>query len=128
MSALSFSLILAGVVLNAFAQLLLKAGTNAVGHFSFDADNILPIAAKIALEPYIAAGVACYGISLLIWIAALTRTPVSIAYPMLSIGYIIAAFVSWQCMGEDLAPQKLAGIACIVAGVILVARSAGSAN
>ena len=33
MSALSFALILAGVLLNAAAQLLLKAGTNAVGHF-----------------------------------------------------------------------------------------------
>ena len=32
MNAISFSLILAGVLLNAAAQLLLKAGTNAVVH------------------------------------------------------------------------------------------------
>ena len=35
MSALSFALVLTGVLLNAAAQLLLKAGTNAVGHFEF---------------------------------------------------------------------------------------------
>jgi hypothetical protein len=35
MNSISFSLILTGVLLNAAAQLLLKAGTNAVGHFDF---------------------------------------------------------------------------------------------
>ena len=37
MTLVSFSLILTGVLLNAAAQLLLKAGTNAVGPFEFAA-------------------------------------------------------------------------------------------
>jgi len=42
-SAISFALILTGVLLNAGAQLLLKAGTNAVGPFEFSAHNIVPV-------------------------------------------------------------------------------------
>ena len=123
MNAISFSLVLAGVLLNAAAQLLLKAGTNAVGHFEFHLDNLVPVGLKLALEPHILGGMVCYAISLVVWIMALSRVPVSIAYPMLSIGYVINAFVAWQWFGETLAAQKLLGIGFIVLGVFLVARS-----
>lgn len=50
MSAISWLLVLSGVLLNACAQLLLKAGTNSVGTFSFTADNVWPIGLKLASE------------------------------------------------------------------------------
>lgn len=123
MNAISFSLVLLGVLLNAAAQLLLKAGTNAVGHFEFHLGNLLPVGVKLALEPHILGGLACYVVSVVVWIMALSRVPVSVAYPMLSIGYVINAFVAWQWFGEALAAQKLLGIGFIVVGVFLVARS-----
>ena len=123
MSALSFSLILAGVLLNAAAQLLLKAGTNAVGQFEFSAANIVPVGLRLALEPFILGGVACYVVSLVVWIMALSRVEVSIAYPMLSIGYVINAVAAWYLFGESLTALRLTGIGFIVVGVFLVARS-----
>lgn len=124
MNGISLALILGGVLLNAAGQLLLKAGTNAVGHFDFHLDNLIPIGLKLAFQPFILSGMVCYGVSLVIWIMALSRVPVSIAYPMLSIGYVINAFVAYQWFGEALVAQKLLGIGFIVVGVILVARSA----
>jgi multidrug transporter EmrE-like cation transporter len=123
MSTLSLALILAGVLLNAIAQLLLKAGTNAIGHFAFQAENIVPIGLKLALQPYILGGMTCYVVSLIIWIMALSRVPVSIAYPMLSIGYAINAFIAYHWFGEALSAQKLLGIGLIIVGVVLVTRS-----
>lgn len=123
MNALSFSLILAGVLLNAAAQLLLKAGTNAVGHFEFSAANVVPVGLRLALEPFILGGVACYVVSLVVWIMALSRVEVSIAYPMLSIGYVINAVAAWYLFGESLTALRLTGIGFIVVGVFLVARS-----
>lgn len=123
MTAVSFALVLTGVLLNAAAQLLLKAGTNAIGHFEFHIDNVLPVGMKVAFEPHILGGLACYGISVVVWIMALSRVPVSIAYPMLSIGYIVNAVAAYYLFNEPLAGQKLLGIAFIVVGVWLVARS-----
>ena len=123
MNAASWALIFTGVLLNAAAQLLLKAGTNAVGQFEFSAQNIVPVGMKLALEPHVAGGVACYVVSLVVWIMGLSRTEVSIAYPMLSIGYVLNAAAAWYLFGESLTAQKLLGIAFIVAGVFLVARS-----
>jgi multidrug transporter EmrE-like cation transporter len=120
---LTFSLLLTGVLLNAGAQLLLKAGTNRIGEFAFSMENVLPIGTRIATSPPILAGVGCYVVSLVVWILGLSRVPVSVAYPMLSIGYIVNALLAWWLFGESLGAQKLVGIGFIVAGVFLVARS-----
>ena len=123
MNAVAFSLVLAGVLLNAAAQLLLKAGTNRIGEFAFSLDNVVPIGVKVASSPFVLGGLACYAVSVVVWIMALSRVVVSVAYPMLSIGYIVNAVAAWLLFGESLAAQKLVGIGFIVVGVWLVARS-----
>ena len=123
MTPIAFALVLTGVLLNAAAQLLLKAGTNAVGHFDFSLHNIVPIGLKIAAQPPIIGGLACYAVSVVVWIMALSRVPVSIAYPMLPIGYVVNALLAHYWFGEILAMQKMLGIGFIIIGVILVANS-----
>ena len=112
MSLASFAFILAGVLLNAAAQLLLKAGTNAV-----------PLGLRLAVEPHILGGLACYVVSVVVWVVALSKVPVSIAYPMLSIGYVVNAIAAYYLLGEAVTPMRLAGIGIIVVGVFVVARS-----
>ena len=123
MSLVSFSFLMLGVFLNAVAQLLLKAGTNAVGHFEFQMENAIPIGLKLAFQPFIMGGMTCYAISLVVWIMALSRVPVSVAYPMLSIGYVVNAAVAHYWFGEALTAQKMLGIGFIVLGVYIVGRS-----
>ena len=123
MNLVSFSLLMLGVFLNATAQLLLKAGTNAVGQFEFNAGNIVPVGMKLALEPHILGGVICYVVSLVVWILGLSRVEVSIAYPMLSIGYVLNAVAAWYLFGEAVSVTRLAGIGVIIIGVNIVARS-----
>jgi len=123
MSALAFALVLFGVLLNAAAQLLLKAGTNAIGTFEFSAANVVPIGWKVATQPYILGGLVCYVVSVAVWILALSRVEVSVAYPMLSIGYVVNALAAYALFGEAVGPQRLVGIGVIIVGVYLVARS-----
>ena len=123
MTALSFVLVLTGVLLNAAAQLLLKAGTNAIGHFEFSLANAWPIGLKVAQQPHILGGLACYAVSVVVWILALSRVEVSIAYPMLSLGYVVNAAAAYYLFGEDVNAMRMAGIFVIIVGVVLVARS-----
>lgn len=62
-------------------------------------------------------------VSLAVWIVALSRVPVSVAYPMLSIGYLLNAIAAWAWFGESLGAQKLPGIGFIIPGVWLITRS-----
>jgi multidrug transporter EmrE-like cation transporter len=123
MNAVSFGLIAAGVLLNTFAQLLLKAGTNSIGHFEFALREAFGIGLKFASNPYILGGMACYAVSLVVWLMALSRVEVSVAYPMLSIGFAINAVLAWWLLGEPVTLQRIAGIAVIIVGVTIVARS-----
>ena len=123
MNAISFSLLMTGVLLNAGAQLLLKAGTNSVGVFEFSRDNIGPIGWKLATEPHIVGGLGCYVISVVVWIMALSRVEVSIAYPLLSVGYVVNALAAWYLFGEAVTLTRLLGIAIIIVGVCVVTRS-----
>ena len=123
MNIVSFTLIFAGVMLNAAAQILMKAGTNAVGHFAFSAENILPVGWKLATEWHIVTALFCYALSVVIWILALSRVPVSIAFPMLSMAYVVNALAAWYLLGESLNPTKVIGIGVIILGVIIISRA-----
>ena len=78
---------------------------------------------RLALEPHIMGGMACYVVSLVVWIMGLSRVEVSVAYPMLSIGYLINAVAAWYLFGESLTALRLTGIGFIIVGVFLVAKS-----
>ncbi|HEY6454913.1 MAG TPA: transporter [Steroidobacteraceae bacterium] len=123
MTWLTWCLLVTGVLLNAAAQLLLKAATRHSGELIADSGQIswsgvLQLLGAVPLW----VGLACYGVSVVVWLGALSRVPVSVAYPMLSIGYVVNAFAAALLFGEALSIGKLAGIAMICAGVITLAR------
>jgi multidrug transporter EmrE-like cation transporter len=123
MTWVAFSFLLAGVLLNAGAQLLLKAGTNVLGVITLTADDWAAQFGRMAVEPHIVGGLACYAVSVVVWIIGLSRVPVSIAYPLLSLGYVVNAVAAHYLFGEAVALQRWVGIGFIVVGVWLVARS-----
>ncbi len=123
MSLLNFSLIFIGVMLNAAAQILMKAGTNTIGHFEFSMANVIPVGWKLATEWHIVTALFCYGISVVVWILALSRVPVSIAFPMLSMAYVVNAVAAKYLLGEDFNVTKLVGMGVIIIGVIIISRA-----
>ena len=123
MKAPQLVLLLTGVLLNAAAQLLLKAGAGSLAGIELRAANALAIAGRLLGNGPIIAGLGCYGLSVVVWILALTRVEVSVAYPMLSVGYVVNAVAAWWLFDEALSGTRLAGIGVILVGVWLVARS-----
>ena len=126
MSLISFALIVSGVLLNAVAQLLMKAGTNAVtaaGEVQFSTATLLPTLWTLMTEWHVVTALGCYGASVVLWVVALTRVPVSVAYPMLSLGYVVNALAAWWLLGETLNPTKVTGIAIILVGVGVMSRA-----
>lgn len=122
MNGVTFLFIVAGVLLNATAQLLLKAGVNAVGRFEYRLADIWHVAFKLALQWPIIGGLACYVLSVGVWILALSRVDVSLAYPMLSLGYVVNAVIAWYWFGEVMTIPRLVGIGVILIGVLILSR------
>lgn len=123
MSAVTWFLVVAGVMLNAAAQLLLKAATGATGPIALSWVGVTTAAPRVLSHYGWWGGLVCYAVSVLIWVLALSRAPVSVVYPMLSLGYIVNAVGATLLFGESLQPGKIAGIAVIIVGVYLLTQS-----
>ena len=123
MSFPALALLMTGVLLNAGAQLLLKAGTNVLGVITITRSNWLETIWKMGTQGYFVLGGLFYVVSLFVWILGLSRVPVSIAYPLLSVGYIVNAIAAHYLFGENISISRGVGIGFIVVGVWLVARS-----
>lgn len=119
----TFGFIITGILLNALAQLLLKKGTNAIGEIHVNASNWFHIGVQIATQWPIIGGLACYALSVVVWIIGLSRIPVTIAYPLLSIGYIVNAIGAWYFLGEVMTLQRMLAIGIIIIGVALLMKS-----
>ena len=113
-------LILLAVSLGAFGQISIKHGMNKFGQIS---GLNLVRSVQALLTPYVALGVGLYVLSTLIWLIVLSRAPLSYAYPMIAAGYVLVVFLSWAVLGERVTALRMAGLALIVAGVVLVGRT-----
>ena len=123
MTVSAFAFLITGVLLNAAAQLFLKAGTNTLGVISLTRDNWIDTFGRMATTAPFVAGVGCYVVSLVVWILGLSRVPVSMAYPLLSLGYVVNAVAAQYLFGEAVTVTRWLGIGFIVVGVWLVAKS-----
>jgi multidrug transporter EmrE-like cation transporter len=66
---------------------------------------------------------ACYAVSIVVWLMVLSRVDVSYAYPLLSVGYIVTAVAGKILFGETLGFDRCTGILVICIGVYLITRS-----
>jgi drug/metabolite transporter (DMT)-like permease len=118
-----FLFLFCGVLLNALAQLGLKAATRVTGPLIGGDAGVLQRGLQLLSVPPLWYALFAYGLSVIVWLVGLSRVPVSQAYPLLSLGYVINLGLAWWLLGEVPNAQRVAGIAIIVVGVILVARS-----
>src|SRR5262249_16426792 len=123
MRAIDFAVLSLGVLLNALAQLGLKAATRVTGPLIDAQGSTWNPALELITVPALWCALAAYGLSVIVWLVGLSRVPVSQAYPLLSMGFVINVGLAWWLLGEVPNAQRVLGIAVIIAGVALVARS-----
>ena len=115
--------ILFTVLTNAAAQLLLKQGMISLGPISFSSDTLIQKIFQIVFNPWVFAGLFTFVISMASHLYVLSKVDLSFAYPFLSLAYVAVAIFAWLLFKEDLGAMKIAGIAFICVGTVLIAQS-----
>lgn len=113
-------LALFSVFLSAAAQVLMKIG---MSQAKFHGPGDLPLiqaALKAAFDPYVIAGLACYGVSAMVWLAVLSRMPLSLAYPLVALAIVMVMVFSAAVLGEPMPVGRIAGSVLVVCGVALI--------
>lgn len=116
-------LILSSVALNALAQLFIKQGMTKMGVVSLKLEQLWHMFLAAFTNLPLIGGMMCYAVSIVLWMVVLSKVNVSLAYPFLSIGYIITAVLAYFLFNEPLTIQKCFGIAIICLGVVILTYS-----
>lgn len=124
MNTITFFLAVMSVSLNALAQITLRKAMLTVGALPTTSSEVVPFSLSVLLNPWFISGMTCYAVSIGVWLVVLSKTEVSAAYPLLSIGYVITALVGFFFLGENVTLMRVAGIAVICVGLVLIAHSA----
>jgi drug/metabolite transporter (DMT)-like permease len=115
--------ILFTVMTNAAAQLMLKQGMVSLGQISFEGTNPLLKLLQIVFSPWVFLGLCTFAISMASHIYVLSKVELSFAYPFLSLAYVAVAIFAYFIFREDLNAWRVAGIAFICIGTVLIAQS-----
>lgn len=116
-------LILTSIVTSVVGQTVIKLGVEAPATAARMQAGPLALLGAIATSPLVLTGLALYGVGALAWIAVLSRLDLSVAYPFLALNFVLIALVSRFFLGEAIPVERWIGIACIVVGILFVARS-----
>lgn len=118
------SLALLSISIGVISQICLKEGMRRIGLFEISLGNLLPVGVRIFTDPFVLFGLFGYFMATLSWMVVLSRSELSVVYPMVSLGYIFTALAGYYLFGENLSPLRISGIALIIFGVYLITRSA----
>ncbi|OUM92840.1 MAG: hypothetical protein BAA04_02270 [Firmicutes bacterium ZCTH02-B6] len=119
MTTSTLLLLIFSVAMGVVGQLLLKRGMMDNPLMELEVRAVV----KAILQPAVLLGFVCYGLAAISWLVVLSRAPLSVAYPMLSLGYAAVAVLSWQLFGESMNAAKVVGIAAILGGIVLLSRA-----
>lgn len=104
------------------AQLVLKLGANKINAELEEATGLWAMALT-ALNMPIIIGLFIYVISAATWIWVLTKVDISVAYPFISLGFVMTLVFGALVFDESLSASKIIGTVLIIVGCIFVARS-----
>ncbi|MBU0630000.1 MAG: EamA family transporter [Candidatus Margulisbacteria bacterium] len=117
----NYLILIVSVLLAVTGQLMMKKGMVVFGAFPFS--QILVKLIPIFMNPWVFFGFVCFGLSSIFWLVVLSRLPLSLVYPMVSVAYVLVALASMLFFREPVSLVRWIGISVIILGVILISRS-----
>jgi drug/metabolite transporter (DMT)-like permease len=120
LTATSVALLLFSVITASTGQVMLKRGMQIATARARDGGSL---AVHAATSPWVLLGLVVFGISAITWLAALSRVPLSVAYPFNALGYLVILTVSVLVLHERATILTWAGSVLVVSGLLIVVLS-----
>jgi multidrug transporter EmrE-like cation transporter len=123
-TAQNIVLLALNIILTAAAQALLREGMRGIGETAArDGTTLWSHYAEIARNGFVVGGMACFSVSLALWLTLLSRWRISALYPVQqSLVFVLLELAAWRFLGEAMSVSKVVGVVCICVGVYLMAR------
>ena len=119
----ALAILIVGLCFSVAGELMLKTGMNKVGVLSLHPDNLLVGLWRTFTNPLVLVGFVSVFLASIFWLSVISRIPLSLAYPMMSLSYVVVVAASALLLREQITPTRVLGVAIIIAGVYVVYRS-----
>jgi undecaprenyl phosphate-alpha-L-ara4N flippase subunit ArnE len=113
----SLLLTVATVLMIAIGQLLFKSAAS-----QWNVDGFTWKTAAGFLSPLMISALALYGVATVLWVYVLRTVPLSAAYAVFALAFLIVPILAHFMLDEPLTPNVLIGGAVIVAGIFIAVR------
>lgn len=110
------------ILLTVYGQIVIKWQVNLGGALPQDHLGKIFHLAHLLLNPWIVSGFAAAFLAALSWMAAMTKFPLSYAYPFMSLAFVLVLFLSAVFFKEPITLPKTLGMAAIVFGIVVGSR------
>ena len=119
---MDFRYILGTIAFTVYGQLIMKWQISKVGAFPNDWPGRGAFVLRILLNPWVLSGLVAAFLAMLCWMAALSKMPLSSAYPFTSLGFVLVLVFGAVAFREAITLPKLLGVALIMAGIAVGSR------
>ena len=106
----SVALVTVGSFIGSLGAIGLKAG----------AEHVQLNIRALATNWKLALGLSLYLLGTVFWIKAIAHGEISVLFPIVSLGYVWTTIWSKLFFGESITPVKIAGLALIIGGCVLL--------
>ncbi|MGV8917536.1 MAG: 4-amino-4-deoxy-L-arabinose-phosphoundecaprenol flippase subunit ArnE [Pseudomonas sp.] len=114
---MTFALLIAACLLSCLGQVAQK--------FAVESFRGRDMSIGLALRSgWLWLALASLGFGLLLWLLVLQRLEVGIAYPMLSLNFVLITLVAHYLFKESIDRRHWMGVALVIAGVVLLGQQA----
>ena len=118
MTVVSLGLVLFAVIAAATGQVMLKHGMQIASARAADSGGSLVL--RAATSPWVLLGLVVFGVSAIAWLGALSKLPLSVAYPFNAVGYLVILLASILVLHERANVLTWVGSLMVVSGLVLV--------
>jgi multidrug transporter EmrE-like cation transporter len=116
--------ILGTILFTVYGQLILKWRIGIYGALPMDLKQKIVFLCHVVIDPFVISGLLSAFIASLFWMMAMTKFELSYAYPFMGLTYVIVFGLAVFLFGESFTVYKCIGISLIIAGIIVLSRTA----
>jgi len=119
----TLTLALISIVINTVGQAIIKHGVNRSSGIQLTLNEFIPSMKSALLDPIVGLGLFLIMLTIPSWVYVLSKLPLSVAAPMVSIGYVISILIGYLVFKEAITPFRIIGVVLIILGVIAISST-----
>ncbi len=116
----AYGLVLTTIVFTVVGQLLIKSQAVHAGNLPASWHDRALFFLNLLFSVRVIAGLLSAVIAAFAWMLAMTRLPINVAYPMMSLTYPLVFVLGWLLFGESISQWRILGIGCILLGIFFI--------